>query len=297
MRIALTTCQSWPDLCPDDQPVRSVLNAHGVDVSVISWDTQAVGWSTFDAVVVRSTWDYHRRPKEFLAWLDRLDTEHVRCWNPTRILRWNFDKTYLRDLADRGARTIPTEWLAQGARYDLSALLDRRGWRTVVVKPTISASGEGTHLLSDPRSCQAIVDELLARGDVMIQPFLELVRSEGEWSLVYLGDQFSHAVRKLAAPGEFRVQEDYGGRTFAAEPPPSVRRGADAILQSLGARLLYARIDGFDDVGEFLISELELIEPLLFFSHAPGSAERFAEMISRIATVDPVNPVPSYRLH
>lgn len=279
-RVALVTCGSVPELHDDDRPLLGELWSLGIAAEPAVWDDPAVDWKSYDAAVIRSAWDYHLTPEAFLAWLARLEALGLPVWNPPAVLRANLDKAYLKELSAAGVSVAPTEWVKRGARADLDELLAARGWDDAVVKPTVSASAFRTSRVRRGREGgQAALEEVLAHSGAMIQPFLPEIGSEGEWSFVFLGGEFSHAVLKSPRAGDFRVQQEHGGRTERREPPPGLLiQARDAAIA--GPRpWLYARVDGVRRGAELLVVELELIEPLLFLSYAPGAARSFAAAI------------------
>lgn len=285
-RLAMATQRDWPALCPDDAPLVPLLRDRGIEATPVCWDDPDTDWQKYDAVLIRSVWDYHIRFDEFLGWFNLLDRLRIPCWNPTSLCRWNARKTYLRDMAGKGVRTVPTHWIGQQERIDLRHLMGEKYWEEVVIKPVISASGDRTHRVSSSEIAagQKVADDLSLLGETMIQPFVKDVLGPGEWSLIYLGGRYSHAVRKRAAQGEFRVQEEHGGETIALTPPPVLIRSADNIARQIPFDWLYARIDGFEeaDTGEFILAELEALEPLLFLSYADHAHECFADAIAEM---------------
>ena len=284
LRLGLATNQDWPNLCDDDAPLVPLLCDQNILAEPVRWDDRAVDWQIYDAVIVRSVWDYVQRFPEFLAWLAKLDEKGVPLWNPTSLCRWNARKTYLRDMATLGVRTVPTVWVEKQQPIDLRRILEEQSWRDAVVKPVVSAAGDRTHRLhlDDVDAGQALVDDLVRQRDLMIQPFITDVIDRGEWSLIYLGGRYSHAVRKVAATGEFRVQEEHGGKTEGAEAPAALIASADEIARKIPYPWLFARIDGFEDEqsGEMILAELEALEPLLFLSYDGAAHERFADAIA-----------------
>jgi glutathione synthase/RimK-type ligase-like ATP-grasp enzyme len=121
--------------------------------------------------------------------------------------------------------------------------------------------------------------EQLRETSLLVQPFIAEVATEGEWSLLFFGGRFSHAVLKRPKPGDFRMQGDHGGSAEAASPPPRLVAAAKRALSRILSPWLYARVDGVESGGQFLLMELEMIEPYLFLGHAPHAAETFAETI------------------
>jgi glutathione synthase/RimK-type ligase-like ATP-grasp enzyme len=248
MLIALVTWSGLPELADDDRLLLDHLPARAV-----VWDDASIDWTAFDAIVIRSTWDYHTRIDEFRAWIDRLDACGAKLWNPPALLRWNTHKRYLIDLAARGVNVVPT-------------LLASR----VVIKPAVSATAYRTSVL-DP------FDQ-----EMLVQPFIDEVVTAGEWSLIFFRGAFSHAVIKRARSGDFRVQHDFGGTWEPAQPDAALIEQAQEILQTIEEPWLYARVDGVVRDGRLLLMELEMTEPSLFLDIA--SAARFAAAIAEVAS-------------
>lgn len=273
--VALVTCRALADLEEDDRRLIAPLAALGVTGVPATWDDRGVEWESFDAVVLRSTWDYHARIAAFLDWIDGVEARGCRLWNPPAVIRWNSDKRYLHLLQAAGVATIPTVWGRAGSQIDLPGLLSERVWEEVVVKPAVSGGGVRTERVTAHEA-----KTFLATYDLMIQPYMAEIETEGEWSLMYVDGAFSHAVRKRPQPGEFRIQPQYGGRISRADPPPHVCAAADAALRCAPGPWLYARVDGLDVGGILQVMELELIEPRMFLGHDVGAAERFAAAIA-----------------
>jgi hypothetical protein len=292
--IALATYAKLPELAPDDQLLIGALAPLGVRAVAAVWDDVSVAWDTFEGVVIRSCWDYHLRADEFFAWVDRVTALGVPIWNPPTMLRWNSRKTYLHDLAIGGVRTVPTLWLSgDGARrstLSLEKILADTGWDVAVVKPVVSASAHETWKLtrSDARAHAAAHDArlhaLVSQHGVMVQPFIPEIETQGEWSLQFFGGAFSHAVLKRAAPGDFRVQREFGGTHDNVTPSASVLAAADRALTSAPGRSVYARVDGVVIGGELVVTELELLEPALFLDAHPEAPGRFAAAITEVLT-------------
>lgn len=280
-RVALVTCRALPDLSDDDQHVLPPLAARGIVGEPVIWNDPTARWSAYDMVVIRSAWDYYHQPAAFAAWVDRLDEAGVPLWNTPRIVRANLDKRYLASLADAGVPIVPTVYV-ENAATDLPALFEQHGWTEAVIKPVISAAAHRTHRLS--AHDQGLFDTVAAHGPVMLQPYLPEIETAGEWSVIYLGGAYSHAVRKVPRAGDFRVQPQHGGQSRRETPPGHVLAAADRLLASLPDPVLYARVDGVERGadGEFQLMELELIEPRLFFAYAHDACERFADAIEAV---------------
>lgn len=278
--IAFVTYQQLPELTLDEQSVAACLRRRGLEVDAVSWDDPTALWSDYAAIVVRSCWDYHHHSAEFAGWIDQLEYVRVPLWNPAPLLRWNMDKRYLYDLEQRGVSIVPTALLEQGANVDLAELMDQRGWQDVVVKPAISATAYGTWRTSQPDTKdQARLNQLLGVSGVLVQPFQADICLEGEWSLVFIGGAYSHAVLKRPRVGDFRVQSSFGGRVEDRSPPSAVIKQAEQVVAQIQGPWLYARVDGVVIDGVLRLMELELIEPFLFLEHASHAVERFTDAL------------------
>ena len=281
---AFVTSRKVPDLTDDDRRAAEALAARGVDVTPVVWDAPGVDWPRFSAVVIRSTWDYHLKRDAYDAWLRARAVDGTNLWNPARAVLANVHKGYLAGFAERGIPIVPTTFVTAGHGQSLRDILDREGYEDVVVKPAVSANARGTWRASpaSPAADHAAFEAQAAVEDVLVQPYLPEVATEGEWSLVFFADRFSHAVLKQPARGEFRVQEHLGGGAAAAAPPPHIIEQAHAVLAKADAPLLYARVDGIVRDGQFLLMELEINEPSLFLGLSDGGAARFASAIEEV---------------
>ncbi len=277
-RIALATYEAAPSLAPDDQLLLPALARAGIDAEPAVWSDDTVTWETFDGVVIRSCWDYHLRAAEFSAWLERLDASRLPVWNSVGLVQWNANKRYLVDLAARGVPTLATRILPCGAVHDIDAAFAAVGTPRVVIKPAVSASGYETHALAAPLSAddRAIVERVVNAGDTLVQPFAEEIPRDGELSFMFLDGAFSHAAIKRASGTEFRVQTEHGGSVAPIVGDPTLVEQAARVLAALPEVPPYARVDGIDRGGTFLLMELELIEPNLFLALGDGAADRLA---------------------
>lgn len=283
-RIAFATCQDLGKLTPDDQLAANHLVAQNIVVDAVSWDDQQVQWQNYDAVILRSTWNYHRQLPQFLRWLDELDKSQVRLWNPTDVVRANVSKRYLIDLQNAGISIVPTVFIPENKTVELQSILEKQNWDHVIIKPEVSASAYQTisASLSTSSNDQQRLDEILKHSGALIQEFRSEIVETGEWSLIFFQREFSHAVLKQPSAGDFRVQEELGGIIRTAVPSDSLINQAERTLKNVNGPLLYARVDGILVKNEFLIMELELIEPSLFMGFSTGAAERFASSIVKV---------------
>jgi glutathione synthase/RimK-type ligase-like ATP-grasp enzyme len=283
-RVAFAIHQQLPQLSDDDRLAADALGRRGVDVRSAVWDAPDVDWASFDRVVIRSTWDYHLKPDTYERWLRTFLPTPGRLWNPPEAVLANLNKRYLIDLAKAGVNVVPTAYVGHTDVRRLQMILEHHGWDEAVIKPAISASGRGTWRTSlaaaggdQERFAAQVRDQ-----DTLVQPYFPEIASRGEWSLMFFGGGFSHAVLKKPAEGDFRVQRHFGGRPEAAVPGARLVEQAAAVLARLGAPLLYARVDGVEREGDFVLMELEINEPYLFLSLSDYSASIFADEIVRV---------------
>jgi hypothetical protein len=232
--------------------------------------------SGFGLILPLLAWGYQRMPSRWFASLDQWEAGNLPFANPVALLRWNTDKDYLLDLEAAGVAIVPTLETHCLTNTDLEQARARFGCETLIIKPSISAGADGTYRLAPG---EAVPFAVLER-EMLIQPMMEDIVSEGEFSLFYFDGAFSHAILKRPAHGDFRVQEQFGGREVPVDPPRDACTLAEAALAALPALPLYARVDIVrDGRGQFKLMELELIEPSLFLHHAPDDGAQFGEAL------------------
>lgn len=289
-RVLLAVDASTADLTADDRVLADALGRRGVEAVPHRWGEPVEPGSV---VVVRSTWDYVERPGEFLAWLDHLDGQRATVLNPTGVLRWSMHKGYLLDLERRGVPIVPTELVARGVDRGLEVVLVARGWDDVVVKPAIGGTARlAVHSgVAGVDAAGAHLERLVADEDVIVQPVVESIRTEGEVSIVAVGGEPLAAIVKRPSAGEWRVQSDFGG---TAELVPLDGELVAVARVALADRATdYARIDVARHDGRWVVLELELVEPELFFRLAPTVADRLAERIAGGRRSDSLGPAVS----
>ncbi|MFW6199845.1 MAG: ATP-grasp domain-containing protein [Gemmatimonadota bacterium] len=280
MRIAFVTFSEQPGGTRDDELAAKACAERGMEVTNVPWDHGAGAWDEFSAVVVRSTWNYHREIERFQTWIDRVEASEAVMFNDPDILRWNAEKSYLFELSERGVPIIPSVRVENSSQLDAREIRRALGTPDVVVKPLVGAWGDRMfRLVLDGAGAVTRLEGAAKAEPVLVQRYLPEIVARGEWSLVYLGGRYSHALRKTPADGEFRVHEERGGVLEGRVPPEPVRQVADLALGTLDASLLYARVDLVESGAGPLLMELELIEPALYFEFGSGSADRFAEAL------------------
>jgi glutathione synthase/RimK-type ligase-like ATP-grasp enzyme len=277
-RIALATSADHPELHEHDLPLLDAIRATGLEPVVEVWTDPSVDWSAYDAVLLRSVWDYHVRYDEFTEWLSVVDKADVPMFNHSGLVRWNADKRYLVELRELGVAIVPSQVAAGDCLREVVAGLDGQ---EIVIKPTVSASARHT-----VRGVAGSEDLSRAMDDLpdtvyLVQPFVSEIATDGEWSLMFVDGEYTHAVVKRPAAGDYRVQMMFGGESTLAEPSPAVLESAQTALAAVGSTPLYARVDGVIVNGRFLLMELELIEPYLFLPDFPQATDKLAAAVAR----------------
>src|SRR6185295_16725209 len=273
-RCAFLTTDNLEGYISDDELAVEPFRESGWAVTAVSWRSRDVDWGGFEAVVIRTTWDYHLDAGAFLRVLEGIDGSGTRLANPLPLVRWNARKTYLRDLAARGLPVVPAVWGASPDTAAIESHFDELGAEEIVIKPVISATAYDTFRLGRRHgsSKAAEIAAVFAGREYMAQPFVAKILDEGERSLFFFGGEYSHAVRKTPKPEDFRVQEEHGGLIEAFQPPAGLVALGRRFLAALDHPTLYARVDLVRlAAGDYALMELELIEPSLFFPFAPGS--------------------------
>ena len=269
----------------DDGLLQKELEKLGLTSVRVDWASPDVDWSMFRCAVFRTTWDYFERISEFTAWLNRIESQ-VRLCNEPPIIWWNLDKHYLADLESRGVPVVATRFIESGSALSLTGLLEETGWDEAVLKPCVSGGARHTYRLNrgSAGDLQTAVQPLLAVESFLLQPFIHDVVSTGEDSLIVIDGQYTHAIRKVAKPGDFRVQDDHGGTVHDCQPEPEQIRLAEQAMAACNPAPAYGRVDMVrDNTGMWSVIELELIEPELWLRNHPPAAKHFADAIARVA--------------
>jgi glutathione synthase/RimK-type ligase-like ATP-grasp enzyme len=263
----------------DDELAIAPLEELGWEVSTVSWRDRNVRWDDFEIVVLRTTWDYQLYPEEFLGVLTAIERSAAHLENSLDVVKWNLDKRYLQELEAEGIPVVTTIWDAAYKEEAFSDWINRLGTDEIIIKPTISATAEHTYRL---REYDDGLEKIFAARPFMVQPFMPAIVSEGEYSLFYFNGEFSHAILKQPKTADFRVQEEHGGLITPIVPGPQVLRAGGKAAGHIAPVPLYARVDLVRDAyDDWLVMELELIEPALYFRMDPESPRRFAEALTK----------------
>lgn len=265
----------------EDDLLTAALESRGLRIIRASWEDPSFSWASVRYVLFRTPWNYFERFPEFLFWLDQT-ARQTRFLNSEKLIRWNLNKAYLWELAAKGIPVLPGFFFGPGSSFNMTELLQQSEWKDVVMKPAVSGAARHTHRLqpnSIPQKEKLFMD-LLKTEPMLLQEFQSSVIENGEVSLIMLGGEFSHAVRKKAKPGDFRVQDDFGGTLHPYTPEESEIRLAERALARCPEQPLYARVDLiFNQRLQPMLTELELIEPELWFRREPEAAGRMADLV------------------
>jgi glutathione synthase/RimK-type ligase-like ATP-grasp enzyme len=243
--------------------------AQGMKTELVRWRDAANRANEFDAMLPFFVWDYFEGNEDaFLNEMAKVDA-NTKLFNPYRVLKWNLNKSYLEELEREGAPVIRTLTVERVTERNVAAAFETLGTDTLVIKPQIGGGAwrQALYKKGDPFPSK----ETLPPEAAMIQAFLPSVQSEGEYSFLYFGGQFSHAVNKTPKSGDYRIQSIYGGNEAPYSPSSQEREAARQVLDSLDFTPLYARVDllrGLD--GSLKLIELEMLEPYLYLGFANG---------------------------
>ncbi|MEX0845979.1 MAG: hypothetical protein WD022_11900 [Balneolaceae bacterium] len=265
----------------EDKFVKTALENKGLSVTRKDWADPDFDWTDTGVVLFRTTWDYFYRLKEFKNWL--INTYPKTTFiNSSKLIDWNIDKHYLVSLSQKNIRIVPTRFVPRGTAISLEDLHALTGWNYTVIKPTIGGGGRHTYSIGVENIpvISRKLKNVMKEEDFMLQPFQHSITEHGEWSYVFFGNQFSHSVLKKAREGDFRVQDDFGGTVHSYQPTQKEIDFALSVVHACPELPVYSRVDILiDNDGELAVSELELIEPELWFRLKPEAANLLADEV------------------
>ncbi len=265
----------------EDRLVQEALEAQGLSTARVSWDDKSFDWSQTKTVLFRTIWDYFERYDEFELWLKRIN-KLTHMINPMELVGWNIDKHYLGDLQRWGVNIVPTIFIEKGDKRTLTEIVKTSGWSHVILKPAISGTARHTYKIKPEMvgDHESIFNTLIANESMLLQPFIDSVLTTGEVSHMVFNGKHSHSILKQAKPGDFRVQDDFGGTVSLHKASAHEMAFAEDVVQKCKIPPLYARVDVVkDNAGNLAVAELEVIEPELWFRHRPAAAQDLAKGI------------------
>ena len=272
--LALITCQTYPEPSDNLKTLAAHLETMGVKTVFDAWQNHP----SAPFLLPLCAWDYAAEPEAFRQWLEQAGQVGQRFINPPELMAWNMEKTYLCDLAARGAQVIPSVFVP-AHKDKLADILKQQGWTEAVVKPAFGQSGKGV-----VKVCAEALDVNMADypQGVMVQPYIREIETAGETSLVFFDGHFSHAVLRMPPQGEWRANSAYGVAVSPAAPPEKAIETARQILDMLPEIPAYARIDGTLIGDRLLLNELELVEPALYLHTAENAVADMVQAVKRV---------------
>ena len=280
MRCAYLTMDEIGDFVTDADLSFAPMSRLGWSVDMVSWRDTSTDWSGYDAVYICTPWDYPEDPDAFMGVLETIDASPAVLVNSIELVRWTLEKTYLRDLESRGADIVPSAWFERFDGAGLESCFELFNVDKLVIKPVVGANAIDTYVIEKPVPAE-LRSELAAKYDArrhVVQPFVENILVEGEYSLFFFNGEYSHAIRKVPKSGDFRVQEEHGADILSATAPPACIEAATRIVGFVDPQPVYVRVDLVrDNDNRYRLMELELIEPSLYLRTDEGAAERFAQ--------------------
>ena len=268
----------------EDELVINALKEKNLSVVKKDWNDSIFDWETTRSILFRSTWDYFDKFELFKKWFNKTKNKCLMI-NSTETIEWNIDKHYLLDLQEHQIPIPNSEFIKRGSSIDLSLLMQKKNWNEIVVKPTISGAAKNTYRLKEEEIIQfgPTWEKLIYKEDFIVQEFQNNVITKGEVAMIVIGGKFTHAVLKKAKEGDFRVQDDFGGSIAIYNPSEEMVKLAEKCTRILTPIPSYARVDIiWDNLGELAVSELELIEPELWFRLNPNAAQKLAQHVDLI---------------
>jgi len=281
-RCAYLTMEDFGDFVSDANLSFGPMAELGWEAEMVPWRSP-VDWNDYDLVYICTPWDYQNDVAGFFEVLDRIEASSATLVNSLDLVHWNLEKNYLRDLESRGAGIVPSIFCDAFDEQDIAGWFAAHGKDRVVVKPLVGANSDHIVVLTDPVPLE-VIDELRATYSsrpFFVQPFMECVLSEGEYSTFFFNGEYSHAILKKPEAGDFRSQEEFGADIRSVEAPQALIDTAHDVVALVEPLPVYVRADFVHDAsGRFLVMELELIEPSLYLRTDPGSATRFAKALT-----------------
>lgn len=278
-RCAYLTMREPGDFVTDYDVSFPAMAERGWRVETVVWDEPAIDWDGYDAVYICTPWDYPDKMDRFLDVLETIDRSSAQLVNDISLVHWNLRKTYLRDLEKRGGAIVPSLWHSDFTEEAVVTSFGELDVSRVVIKPQVGANAVDTFVLEQPAGQDELhtLSARFAGRPFFIQPFMQNVQAEGEYSLFYFDLAYSHAILKIPDAGDFRSQEEHGAEIRSVAPPPALVSAGERIMSLVEPQPVYARADFVRDADDrFLLMELEMIEPSLYLRTDDGAAGRFA---------------------
>lgn len=267
----------------EDDILSSILTELNLDHEIVPWSDATVDWSNYSTLLIKSTWDYFDYYPEFLKWIEKIKSLNIQVLNGLDTLLWNSSKSYLAEIKKKGYPVISGKQLNKGTEVKFETINEAIISDTWVIKPLVSGGAKNTLKIERAKwsDFSDTIQELVDQDDFLVQPFIKEVQEIGEYSLIFFNAEFSHAVLKTPAKGDFRVQHYFGGAIKVVEPSAKMMNTAKSIIEDFAPNSLYTRVDGVEIDGEFHLMELELIEPYLFLSSQQKAISNYKNALKK----------------
>ena len=283
-KCALLTISDLSNFQSYDNLIVQPLSKLGWECEFIPWDSISINWDDFDAVIIRSTWDYQQKEKLFFKTLQSIEASTATLYNSLDAVKWNINKRYLLELEKENISIIPTR-LYDSFDFDIvNQLFSFFNENKLIIKPCVSANADDTFILEQNKlgSLKPVLENTFSQKDFLVQPFIKNIRIEGEYSLIYFGNRLSHVLLKTPKNGDFRVQEEHGGILKAInKPESSLIDFGNKVMGTIPYQCLFSRVDVVRGSNNYLLMEVELIEPSLYFNMDLNSPQMFAEIFNK----------------
>lgn len=268
----------------EDDKLLNFLKEKGLNIEKVIWNDPAINWQDYTLAILKSPWDYFDLISDFYQWLDQLEHLKVKLLHPIDVVKWNSNKLYLQEIEAAGLKITPSTFIRKQESVNLNKFFGKYGVDKLIVKPSVSGGAKNTFKVTAhnvPEVNQKL-NNLLQEVDFIVQPFLPEILENGEWSFIFFNGAYSHSLVKQAKPGDFRVQPAHGGSVHPQNPGEEQIAIAQQYINLFAKNCLYARVDGTFVNGEFLLMELELIEPFLFLNTDPQNYERYYKALQEL---------------
>lgn len=282
MNIALITYEDKgaydsPTVESEDDKLLLFLKEKGLNIETVIWNDEQINWENYQLAILKSPWDYFDLYEDFKSWLNLLEGKNIRLLNPIDIVRWNADKHYLKEIELAGLNITPSIFINNSDEINLNAFFEKFNTDKLIVKPCVSGGAKNTFkvTIDNVEAVNEKLSLLIQNEDFIIQPFLPEILKNGEWSFIFFNGIYSHTLVKKAKQGDFRVQPAHGGSVHIQNPDQALIEIAAEYVKLFAKDCLYARVDGTFVNNQFLLMELELIEPFLFLNTAPQNYENY----------------------
>ena len=283
-KCALLTINDLSNFQSYDNLIIEPFSNLGWECEFIPWDSTSINWNDFDAVIIRSTWDYQQKEKLFFKTLQSIEASSAILYNSLDTVKWNINKRYLLELERENISIIPTRLYDSFDFEIVSQLFSFFNEDKLVIKPCVSANADDTFILEQSKmeNLKSYLEGAFSQKDFLVQPFIKDIKNEGEYSLIYFGNRLSHVLLKTPKNGDFRVQEEHGGILKAInKPESSLIDFGNKVMGTIPYQCLYSRVDVVRGSDNYLLMEVELIEPSLYFNMDPKAPQMFAEVFNK----------------